>query len=133
MMKLNGKTYLTYQEVQTEISYHIGRFSTSQHTLPPQGISYVDAEFITQIKEKANDMEVALGFLYKNETYVELNEVVETISSFFYDHDTCDASISFLTAQLTDSQRKLYREAYYHYLFNIFSGEVIKTLISKFS
>ena len=42
----------------------------------------VDAELVTQIKERANDMEVALGFMYKTENYVELNEVVVELVCF---------------------------------------------------
>ena len=101
MMKLNGKVYLSYTEVECEVSYQLRRFSTSQHSTPPQGISYIDAEFVTKLKTRSDDIVVALGFLYKTENYIEFNEVVSILSSFFYDETMCDSSLSFLTAQLT--------------------------------
>lgn len=132
MMRLNGKVYLSYAEVNSEITTQLRRFSTSQHATPPKGISYVDVEFVTKLREKTNDIEVALGFLYKTENYIEFNEIVNTISSFFFDNNSCDSSLNFITLQLTESQRNLYREKYFHYLFNVFSGEIIKTLIHTY-
>ena len=43
MMKLNGTTYLTYAEVSAVIDGELRRFSTSQHAILPQDISYIDA------------------------------------------------------------------------------------------
>jgi len=132
MMRLNGKVYLLYAEVSSEVNSQLRHFSTSQHIAPPNGISYVDAEFIVKLREGATDIDVALGFLYKTENYIEFNEIINTLSSFFFDNNSCDNSLHFITLQLTDSQRKLYREKYYHYLFNVFSGEIIKTLIHTY-
>ena len=115
MMRLNGKVYLSYTEVKTEIDVQLGKFSQPQHKSPVKGISYLDAEFITQLRKKSNDIEVALGFLYKTENYIEFNEIINTISSFFYDNDSCDSSLYFITLQLTESERKLNREKYFHY------------------
>ena len=132
MMKLNGKVYLSYDEVTVIAATQLDKFSTSQHATMPRVISYVDSELIRKIRDRANDVTVAFGFLYKTENFVEFNEIVNTISSFFYEEGDCESSLSFLTAQLTEPQVAIHRAKYFHYMFNVMSGEIIKTLISKF-
>ena len=132
MMKLNGNVYLSYNDVEHELTNQLSRFSTSQHVTPPGGIPYIDSEFVVMTRRRVHEVIISLGFLYRTENCVGIDEIVGLLSSFFYDDGACDSSLSFLTTQLTSSQRSVHRTKYYHYLFNIISGEVINALISKF-
>ena len=62
MMKLNGNTYLSYKEVTDILDIQLSRFSTSQHAILPQGISYVDADLISYIKGRSKDIYIGLAF-----------------------------------------------------------------------
>lgn len=131
MMKLNGKTYLTHAEVTCIIDDQLSRFSTSQHIIPPKDISYIDAEFVSTLKNKSKDIHVGLGFLYKNDEYVVVNGVTNMMATFLIGTANASADTTFLTKALTDVQKKTYRGKYSNYLLNILIGEIVKQVLLK--
>ena len=129
MMKLNGNTYLSYKEVTDIVDIQLNRFSTSQHAILPQDISYVDAELISYMKKRAKDFYIALAFLYKIDEYIVVSAISNMFATFLLGQ--VSAETTFLKASLTATQKRTYREKYSNYLVNILVGEVLKQLIKK--
>ena len=90
MIRLNGTTYLTYSEVTAIVDKQIAKFSTSQHAILPQDITYVDAEFVDYVKTKEKDIILGVAFLYKDEEYATLSALTGLMVSYLHD----DAKVS---------------------------------------
>ena len=131
MMKLNGKTYLDYHEVETVLNIQLRRFSTSQHIILPANISYIDAELVSQMKNKSTDIHLGLGFLYKDDEYVSVQVVLNMIRTFLVSDKSISTETTFLRANLTDTQKQVYRDRYGNYLFNTYISEICSTLENK--
>mgnify|MGYP000317697450 CR=1 FL=1 len=131
MMKLNGNTYLSYKEVTDIVDNQLSRFSTSQHAILPQDISYVDAELISHMKKRSKDIAIGLAFLYKTDEYIAVPVISNTFATFLFGSSSVSAETTFLMASYTESQKKTYREKYGNYLVNVLIGEVVKQFIKK--
>lgn len=131
MMKLNGNTYLSYREVADIIDIQLSKFSTSQHTILPQNISYIDVELISYMTKRSKDIYTGLAFLYKIDEYISVIAISNMFATFLFGSSAVSAETTFLTATITDAQKRTYREKYGNYLVNAFIGELVKQLIKK--
>jgi len=128
-MKLNGNTYLSYRGVTDILDNQLSRFSTSQHAILPQDISYVDSELISHMKKRSKDMAIALAFLYKTDEYIVVSTISNMFATFLFGSSSVSAATTFLMSSYTESQKKTYREKYGNYLVNTLIGEVVSVLI----
>jgi hypothetical protein len=131
MIKLNGTTYLTYQEVATIVDYQISKFSTSQHAVLPQDVSYVDAEFVSYMRKKEADVILGLAFLYKNEEYATIDVLVGLMVGYLHDGANTSSELNFLNKSLTSLQIENHRKKYEKYLLNVLIDEILKSIRNK--
>ena len=131
MIRLNGTTYLTYQEVEAIVVRQASKFSTSQHVVLPGGVSYVDAEFVSYIKNKQSDVIHGLGFLYKDEEYATLSALTGLMVGYLHDDAKVSSELNFLNKSLTKLQIENHRKKYERYLLNVLVDEIIKFIKTK--
>lgn len=131
MMKLNGITYLTYSEVIAAVDTQIAKFSTSQHAVLPQDITYVDAEFVDYVKKKEKDIILGLAFLYKNEEYATISALLTMLMGYLHDGGNVSSELNFLNKSLTSLQIENHRKKYEKYLLNVLIDEIMKSIKTK--
>jgi hypothetical protein len=131
MMRLNGTTYLTYPEMASIVDMQISKFSTSQHAVLPRDITYVDAEFVSHIKEKEKDIILGLAFLYKDEEYATVSMLTGLMVSYLHDEAKVSSAMDFLNKSLTTLQIENHRKRYERYLLNVLIDEILDSIRNK--
>lgn len=127
MIKLNGNFYLKYEEVEEQIDIVRARFRTSQRSILPSRVLYLDKEFVDSINEEAKNLILSLFYLYGyQEKHTSTKKIINGVSARFKNNEMCTEKIHFMQYDLTTSQRTQYRTQYQNFLINIFLGECIE-------
>lgn len=126
MIKLNGNTYLTETEIEVIVSNVATLFRTSHRAILPQKITYIDADFVTIIKEEAKHTSLSVYYLYGyGEDHASAKNIIKAIMERYREKDTCSDKLYFMQYDLTDAQRKKHRAQYENFLVNVFLAECI--------
>ena len=129
MIKLNGNIYLTETEIEKVVSKVSALFRTSHRAILPQKITYIDADFVSVIKEEAKLASISVYYLYGyGEDHAPVKKIIYAISDRFREKDACSNQLYFMQYDLTDAQRKKHRIQYENYLINVFLEECILKL-----
>jgi hypothetical protein len=127
VIKLNGNIYLKEMEIEKLVSDVSRRFRTSQKTILPQPITYLDREFVHAINDEAKNVSLCVYYLYGyGEEYASIKKITIAISDRLRKKEDCCEKLYFMQYDLTDTQRKKHRFRYENFLINIFLDECIK-------
>jgi len=127
MIKLNGKFYLKYNEVEREISNVARKFRTSHRAVLPQQVTYLDREFVLALQDEAKNLTLVCGYLFSNnEEYCSSKQVIQCAHGRSRKEEHCSSQLRFMQYDLSDQQREKYRNLYLNYLVNVFLDECIK-------
>ena len=127
MIKLNGKFYLRYCEVEREIHNVARKFRTSQRAVLPQQVTYLDREFVQALQDEAKNLILFCSYLFGNdEEYCSSTQVIQCAHDRLRNEEHCTNQLRFMQYDLSDSQREKYRNLYLNHLINVFLDECIK-------
>ena len=126
MIKLNGNIYLTEIEIDNVVRDTSNRFRTSHRAILPRQITYLDREFVEAINDEAKHASLCAYYLYGyGEQYASVDNITKAISDRFRKKQECCEKLYFMQYDLSDSQRKKYRNKYENFLINVFLEECI--------
>ena len=129
MKKLNGNIYLKVEEVEKEIDSVRDRFRTSHRAVLPKCIRYLDVKCVEIIHDESRNLCASMNYLYGyGEEYTSLKLVVHKIQERFRDPDSVEDTLQFMQYDLSEKQRKKYRQLYQNFIVNVFLEECIKRL-----
>ena len=126
MIKLNGNIYLTEMEIERVMDTVTSRFKTSHRANLPQGITYLDRDFVEVVRDEAKNTALSLYYLFGyGEDYAPVKKIVQAISDRFKTTEECCDKLYFMQYDLSDLQKKQYRIQYENYLINVLLEECI--------
>lgn len=127
MIKLNGNIYLKESEIEKLLDDVSRKFHTSDQSILPPGVTYLDREFVQALEGEAKLTRIYALYLYGNgDEYISIKKIINTISDRYKKTTDCSEKLYFMQYDLTDAQRRTYRIQYENFLINIFLDECIK-------
>ena len=129
MKKLNGNIYLMSNEIESVVVEVSKKFKTSHRAILPRKITYLDREFVILIQEESKNLSLNSNFLYGySEKYTSVKKIIQLVHDRLRPEEDCSDELKFMSYDITDKQRELYRKKYENFLINIFLDECIKKL-----
>jgi hypothetical protein len=126
MIKLNGNVYLTEMEIDRIVGDTSTQFRTSQRAILPKQVTYLDREFVEAVHTEAKNTTLSVFYLYGyGEDYASVKNITQAVTERFRKIEECCSKLYFMQYDLSDSQRKQYRNQYENFLINIFLEECI--------
>jgi len=129
MLKLNGKVYLTFQEVENVLQKVLSKFRTSHRVVLPQKIPYIDRQFIDELRERNLYITLIIRqqFSYY-EKHMNHFQLIKVLEKEIYSDEMCETELKFLNSDITIKQKEEYRLKYQNFIVNCFVKECIKRI-----
>jgi hypothetical protein len=129
MLKLNGKVYLTFQEVENVLQKVLSKFRTSHRVVLPQKIPYIDRQFIDELRERNLYITLIIRqeFSYY-EKHMNHFQLIKVLEKEIYSDEMCETELKFLNYDITIKQKEEYRLKYQNFIVNCFVKECIERI-----